>query len=166
MLTRSGLLIGRVFGIPIYLDLSWFFLFVLLTITLRGQFAQEHTDWGSGQQWWVAVATSVLFFASVILHELGHSMVARRYKIPVVSITLFVFGGLARIGRDPSKAIQEFNIAIAGPIASLVLAAGFYGVTRLVPETATVNALATYLADTNLALALFNLLPGFPLDGG
>ncbi len=166
MLTRSGLLIGRVFGIPIYLDLSWFFLFMLLTITLRGQFADEHTDWGSGQQWSVALATSALFFASVIFHELAHSMVARRYKIPVVSITLFVFGGLARIGREPSKAIQEFNIAIAGPIASLLLAAAFYGVTRVSPGPAAVSAVAHYLADTNLVLALFNLLPGFPLDGG
>jgi Zn-dependent protease/predicted transcriptional regulator len=166
MLTRSGLLIGRVFGIPIYLHPSWVFIFVLITISLHGQFEQEHANWSLGQHWSVAIATSVLFFASVIFHELAHSVVARAYKIPVVSITLFVFGGLARIGRDPSKAIQEFNIAIAGPVASLILAAAFYGVTMVSPETTMPGAIAGSLWETNLILAIFNMLPGFPLDGG
>jgi Zn-dependent protease/CBS domain-containing protein len=166
MFTRNGLLIGRVFGIPIYLHASWVFIFVLITISLHAQFAQEHADWTSQQHWAVGIGTSVLFFASVIFHELAHSLVARAYKIPVVSITLFVFGGLARIGRDPSKAIQEFNIAVAGPIASLFLAAAFFGVTLVSPESAMPGALARSLALTNLTLALFNLLPGFPLDGG
>ena len=166
MLTRSGLLIGRVFGIPIYLHPSWIIIFVLITITLQKQFAQEHANWSAGQHWGVGITTSVLFFASVVFHELAHSVVARAYKIPVVSITLFVFGGLARIGREPSKAIQEFNIAIAGPIASFVLAAAFYGVTLVSPESAMPGAVARSLSDTNLMLAVFNLLPGFPLDGG
>lgn len=166
MFTRSGLLIGRVFGIPIYLHPSWIFVFVLITISLHAQFEHDHGDWSAGQHWGVGIATSVLFFASVVFHELAHSVVARAYKIPVVSITLFIFGGLARIGREPSKAIQEFNIAIAGPIASLVLCAAFWGITLVSPESAIPGAVGLSLSKTNLVLALFNLLPGFPLDGG
>jgi Zn-dependent protease/predicted transcriptional regulator len=166
MFTRSGLLIGRVFGIPIYLHPSWIFVFVLITISLHAQFEHDHGDWSAGQHWGVGIATSVLFFASVVFHELAHSVVARAYKIPVISITLFIFGGLARIGREPSKAIQEFNIAIAGPIASLVLCAAFWGITLASPESAMPGAVGLSLSKTNLVLALFNLLPGFPLDGG
>ena len=92
--------------------------------------------------------TSLLFFGSVLFHELSHSVIARHYKIRVVSITLFIFGGVARIGRDPSKAIQEFNIAIAGPIASFVLSAAFYGISLLAPSDEKLTALATYLAAT------------------
>jgi Zn-dependent protease/predicted transcriptional regulator len=160
------LLIGRVFGIPIYLHPSWIFVFVLITISLHAQFEHDHGDWSAGQHWGVGIATSVLFFASVVFHELAHSVVARAYKIPVISITLFIFGGLARIGREPSKAIQEFNIAIAGPIASLVLCAAFWGITLASPESAMPGAVGLSLSKTNLVLALFNLLPGFPLDGG
>jgi Zn-dependent protease/predicted transcriptional regulator len=166
MPTRSGLLIGRIFGIPIYLHASWVIIFVLITMTLQSQFAQEHPQWTSAQHWIVGVVTSLLFFASVLFHELAHSVVARMYKIPVVSITLFVFGGVARIGREPCKAIQEFNIAIAGPIASLFLAVAFFGLTLLFPYSTMPGALATWLWKTNASLAVFNLLPGFPLDGG
>jgi Zn-dependent protease/predicted transcriptional regulator len=141
-------------------------IFVLITMSLAMQFTQEHPQWTSVQHWAVGVATSLLFFASVLFHELAHSMVARFYKIRVVSITLFVFGGVARIAREPSKAIQEFNIAIAGPIASLFLAFGFYSLTQFFPYAQMTGALAAWLWQTNAALALFNLLPGFPLDGG
>ena len=108
----------------------------------------------------------MLFFASVLFHELSHSVVAQHYKIRVVSITLFLFGGLARIEREPSNAVQEFNIAVAGPLASGFLAGGFFGLALLLPYSQTVGALATWLWQTNFALAVFNLLPGFPLDGG
>ena len=141
-------------------------IFVLITMSLAMQFTQEHPQWTSTQHWAVGVATSLLFFASVLFHELAHSMVARIYKIRVVSITLFVFGGVARIGREPAKAIQEFNIAIAGPLASLFLALGFYSLTQFFPYAQMTGALAVWLWQTNAALALFNLLPGFPLDGG
>lgn len=141
-------------------------IFVLITMSLAMQFTQEHPQWTSVQHWAVGVATSLLFFASVLFHELAHSMVARFYKIRVVSITLFVFGGVARIAREPSKAFQEFNIAIAGPIASLFLAFGFYSLTQFFPYAQMTGALAAWLWQTNAALALFNLLPGFPLDGG
>jgi Zn-dependent protease len=141
-------------------------IFVLITMSLAMQFTQEHPQWTSVQHWSVGVVTSLLFFASVLFHELSHSVVARFYKIRVVSITLFVFGGVARLGREPAKPIQEFNIAIAGPIASFVLAFGFYSLTLFFSYSQMVGALAVWLWQTNAALALFNLLPGFPLDGG
>jgi Zn-dependent protease/predicted transcriptional regulator len=162
----SGLRIGKILGIPIYLHASWVIIFVLITMSLAMQFTQDHPQWTPAQHWTVGVATSLLFFASVVFHELSHSVVAKAYKIPVISITLFVFGGLARIGRDPSKAIQEFNIAIAGPIASFFLAGVFFALARFFPFSTMTGALATWLWETNFALAAFNLLPGFPLDGG
>lgn len=161
-----GLRIGRILGIPIYVHASWMIIFVLITMSLAMQFTQEHPQWTETQHWTVGVVTSLLFFASVLLHELAHSMVARIYKIRVISITLFVFGGVARIGREPARAIQEFNIAIAGPLASLFLAFGFYSLTQFFPYAQMTGALAVWLWQTNAALALFNLLPGFPLDGG
>ena len=166
MFTRSGLLIGRVFGIPIYLHPSWVIIFVLITMTLQGQFAQEHPQWTGGQHWSVGVGTSFLFFASVLFHELAHGLIARLYKIPVTSITLFVFGGVSRIGREPTRAMEEFNIAIAGPIANALLAGAFYLLTLRFPYETMPGALATWLWDANAMLALVNLVPGFPLDGG
>src|SRR6266404_942742 len=161
-----GLRIGRILGIPIYVHPSWMIIFVLITMSLAMQFTQEHPQWTSVQHWSVGVATSLLFFASVLFHELSHSVVARFYKIRVISITLFVFGGVARLGREPSKPIQEFNIAIAGPIASFVLAGGFFSLTLFFPYSQMIGALGVWLGRTNAGLALFNLLPGFPLDGG
>jgi len=162
----SGLRIGKILGIPIYLHSTWVFIFAAITYIIASQYKQEHPLWADTQHWTVGVLTSLLFFASVLFHELSHSLVAQHYKIRVVSITLFLFGGLARIEREPSKAVQEFNIAIAGPLASAFLAGGFFGLTLLLPYSQTVGALATWLCRTNAALAVFNLLPGFPLDGG
>ena len=162
----SGLRIGKILGIPIYLHSSWVIIFALITFSLGIQYTQLHPQWSAAQHWTVGILTSLLFFGSVIFHELAHSVVAQHYKIRVVSITLFVFGGLARIERDPSKAIQEFNIAIAGPLASGFLAAVFYGLTFFSSGTQMVGALSGWLCETNLALAVFNLVPGFPLDGG
>src|ERR1700730_2595093 len=160
-----GLRIGRILGIPIYVHASWMIIFVLITMSLAMQFTQEHPQWTTVQHWAVGIVTSLLFFASVVFHELSHSMVARIYKIRVISITLFVFGGVARLGREPAKPMQEFNIAIAGPLASFFLA-GIFGLMLKIPHGEMLSALATYLAGTNLMLAVFNLLPGFPLDGG
>jgi Zn-dependent protease len=162
----AGLRIGKILGIPIYLHSTWVFIFAAITYIIASQFNKEHPLWTDTQHWTVGVLTSLLFFASVLFHELSHSVVAQHYKIRVVSITLFLFGGLARIEREPSKATQEFNIAIAGPLASGLLAGGFFGLTLLFPYSQTVGALATWLYRTNAALAVFNLLPGFPLDGG
>ena len=166
MIRGSGLRIGRILGIPIYLHSTWVFIFAAITYIIASQFKQEHPLWTDTQHWTVGVLTSLLFFASVLFHELSHSVVAQHYKIRVVSITLFLFGGLARIEREPSNAVQEFNIAVAGPLASGFLAGGFFGLALLLPYSQTVGALATWLWQTNFALAVFNLLPGFPLDGG
>ena len=166
MPTRPGLKIGRILGIPIYLHASWVIIFFLITFSLAMQFTQEHPHWSATQHWTIGIVTSLLFFASVLFHELAHSVVAQHYKIQVVSITLFIFGGVARIGREPSKAIQEFNIAVAGPLASFFLYGVFYGLTRIFPYSEMLGALAAWLAFINVRLASFNLIPGFPLDGG
>jgi Zn-dependent protease len=163
---NPGLKIGHVFGIPIYLHPSWFIILVIVAPSLATQFGKDHPNWSAPQYWAVGILTSLLFFASVIIHELGHSVVAIRYKLPVVSITLFVFGGLARISRDPDKPLQEFNIAIAGPVTSFLLAAGFWSLTRIAPHNQMLVALGGWLAVTNLILGIFNLVPGFPMDGG
>ncbi|MGH9675838.1 MAG: site-2 protease family protein [Candidatus Acidiferrum sp.] len=126
----------------------------------------DHPTWGPKEQWTAGILTSLLFFASILFHELSHSVVAQHYKIPVVSITLFIFGGVARIGRDPSKAIQEFNIAVAGPLASFFLYGAFFALPKTFPGSEMLGAVAGWLAFINLRLAVFNLIPGFPLDGG
>jgi Zn-dependent protease/CBS domain-containing protein len=166
MIRRGGIRIGRILGIPIFLHPSWFIIFVLITLSLTTQFRQQHPQWSEAQHWLVGILTSLLFFGSVLFHELSHSVVALRYKIPVVSITLFVFGGVAHIGREPSSAKQEFDIAFAGPLSSYFLAGAFYGLTLFFPYAEMLGALAAWLAWTNFALATFNLVPGFPLDGG
>lgn len=166
MAKSTGFRIARIFGIPIYLDATWLVVFSLITWTIVQQYSKMHPQWSNAQHWLTGVLTSLLFFSSVVFHELSHSVVAQHYKIRVLSITLFLFGGVARIQRDPSRAIQEFNIAVAGPLASGFLSAVFWGITRFYPFEAMSGALATWLWQTNLALAVFNLLPGFPLDGG
>jgi Zn-dependent protease/predicted transcriptional regulator len=166
MAPRQGMRIGKILGIPIFLHSTWVIIFAAITYSLAMQFEQQNPGWTPAQQWSVGVFTSVLFFASLLFHELAHSVVAQHYKIRVLSITLFIFGGVASIERDPSKAIQEFNIAIAGPLASGFLAGVFVALAVFFPSNATVAALAGWLWKTNAMLAIFNLLPGFPLDGG
>jgi Zn-dependent protease/predicted transcriptional regulator len=163
---RSGIKIGRVFGIPIYLHLSWILIFALISYSLVGEFGARYPQWTSGELWFLGLLTSVLFFGSVLFHELSHSVVARHYRIPVASITLFFFGGIASITRDPDSAGQEFLIAAAGPASSYVLAGAFGLLSYSTPNGSMPNALGAWLSWTNLALATFNLLPGFPLDGG
>jgi Zn-dependent protease/predicted transcriptional regulator len=161
-----GIQIGRVFGIPIFIDPSWLFIFAVITWSLGVYFTQQHPQWTRVQHWTIGALTSFLFFGSILFHELSHSLVARAYKIRVESITLFVFGGLARIANEAGSAMQEFNIAVAGPVSSLVLAGAFYALTLRFPYDTMIGALALWLAEINATLALFNLLPGFPLDGG
>src|SRR5215469_1825462 len=162
----SGFRIAKVLGIPIYLDASWLLIFGLITYELAMNFRQLHPQWTPTEHWTLGILTSLLFFGSVLFHELAHSVVALYYKIPVHSITLFIFGGLARIGREPSKPIQEFNIAAAGPLASFFLAAAFWATMRLFPSEQMVGVLGGYLFWANASLGAFNLAPGFPLDGG
>ena len=162
----SGVPLGRIFGIPIYLHASWFIIFLLITLSLRTQFTSQHPGWSPAQHWTLGLITSALFFGSVVFHELSHSVVAMRYKIPVQSITLFVFGGLARISQDAANAMQEFTIAIAGPLSSFFLAGVFWLMAHYFHGSEMVAAAARWLWEINFTLAIFNLVPGFPLDGG
>jgi Zn-dependent protease/predicted transcriptional regulator len=166
MQPRSGLRVGSIFGIPLYLHSTWFIIFALITLSLATQFQTQHPGWTTPQYWILGIAVSILFFASVVFHELGHSVIAMKYKIPVVSITLFIIGGLAQIAREPDSAKQEFNIAIAGPIASFILGVGFFGAMQLLPAGGLFFAAAAWLSWINFALGAFNLIPGFPMDGG
>lgn len=164
---RSTIRLGRLLGIPVGLDVSWFIIFVLITLSLASYFRGLHPNWSPALHWTVGLATSLLFFVSVVLHELGHSVIALRYRIPVLSITLFVFGGVARIARDPARPSQEFWIAIAGPVTSYLLGGIFYlGFLLATPVSEPLGGLCQYLAGINAILATFNLIPGFPLDGG
>jgi Zn-dependent protease/predicted transcriptional regulator len=166
-MTRQDVPLGRILGIPVGLDYSWFLIFGLLTWMLAGSYyPSEFTDWPPLLYWLTGAVTAIMLFASVLLHELGHSVVALRYRIPVRSITLFIFGGVARIGAEPPSAVAEFFIAIAGPLVSLALAAFFYAVQPVVSGMEPLWGVVKYLAYINLALVLFNLIPGYPLDGG
>jgi Zn-dependent protease len=162
----GGLRIGRILGIPIFLHPTWFIVFLLVTLGLGGQLAGEHPHWRGLLRWLVAGGTSLLFFGSILLHELGHSVLARRHRVAVRSITLFVFGGVALMERDPDSPRAEFEIAIAGPLVSALLALGFTLLARGLPEASAPASLLDWLVRINLGIALFNLLPGFPLDGG
>jgi Zn-dependent protease/CBS domain-containing protein len=159
--------LGRILGIPIDLDYSWFLIFALLTWSLAGNyFPTEFPGWPVVQYWILGAVTAIMLFVSVLLHELGHSVVAMRYRIPVLRITLFIFGGIAQIGAEPPSASAEFWIAIAGPAVSLTLAIVFGLLQSVAAALPVALALVTYLAYINGALVLFNLIPGFPLDGG
>jgi Zn-dependent protease/CBS domain-containing protein len=167
MLNRQGISLGRILGIPIRLDYSWFLVFVLITWTLAASYYPgEFNNWPVAEYWLVAAATAILLFVSVLLHELGHSVIAIRYKIPVRRITLFIFGGVAEIGAEPPSASAEFWIALAGPAVSLVLAVIFGSLRLVLTGIAPLLAVAEYLAYINGVLFVFNLIPGFPLDGG
>lgn len=159
--------LGKILGIPINLDYSWFLILALITWMLaESYFPQEFKNWTQFSYWFVGLITSFLFFLSIVLHELGHSILAKKYKIKVKRITLFVFGGVAEIAKEPPKSSAEFWIAIAGPITSFLLAAIFYGLEKASGGNAYLVAPFRYLAYINFILALFNLIPGFPLDGG
>jgi Zn-dependent protease len=166
-MTRHSIPLGKILGIQIGLDYSWLLIFALITWMLADSYyPEEFKDWSPLLYWVTGAATAIMLFVSVLLHELGHSVVALRYKIPVRSITLFLFGGVAQIGAEPPSAVAEFFIAIAGPLVSLALAVLFYAAQPLVAGAEPLLGLAKYLAYINLALVLFNLIPGYPLDGG
>lgn len=167
MSMNAGFRIATVWGIPIRLHASWFIIFGLLTWSLATGFLPEAYPQLPGySHWLLGGLTSLLFAASVLLHELGHAWQARRDGVPVRQVTLFIFGGVAEITREPSSAGSEFRIAIAGPLVSLALAGIFGGLYLLDRPLAMLAAPSEWLARINLTLALFNLIPGFPLDGG
>ena len=164
---RHTIPIGRVFGIPIDLDYSWFLIAILITWLLAVNYYPIEFKGGTvGQYWLMGAITAVLFFASIIVHELAHCWVALRYKIPIHRITLFIFGGVSQIAGEPPSAAAEFLIAIAGPVTSFILAAIFFALERPLANATPAVAVAKYLALINGLLGLFNLVPGFPLDGG
>jgi len=166
-MTRQAIPVARILGIPIGLDYSWFLIFALLTWMLAASYyPAEFHGWPRWLYWIVGAATAILFFLSILLHELGHSVVALRYKVPVRSITLFVFGGVANIGGEPPSARAELLIAIAGPLVSFVLGLLFYALQPAFTASEPLLGLSRYLTYINFGVALFNLVPGYPLDGG
>ncbi len=160
--------LGRIFGIPFRLDYSWFLIFIFITVLLSYlYFPDSYPLWSPAYYWIVGIATSLLFFASVLTHELAHSLVGIRGGIPVKSITLFFFGGIAHIGKEASHPTTELKMAAAGPLCSIALAGLFYSISWLSSGfNEYVAGLTLWLAYINLILAAFNMIPGFPLDGG
>src|SRR5262245_33796517 len=179
---RDGIRIGRIFGINIYLDWSWIFIFLLITWSLAvGVFPSWHPDWSPALSFAVATVASLLFFASVLLHELSHSLVARARGLPVRRITLFLFGGASNIEREPHDPKTEFLMAVVGPLTSIALGFIFLilggtlamGMSEMmdapvetISKLSPLLTLFLWLGPINIFVGLFNLLPGFPLDGG
>ncbi len=164
----SSFKIGKIAGIEIGVHWSWLFIFVLITWSFASGILEEFfPEWTNAQRWSVGVIVAGIFFASILLHELSHSLVAKARGIPVKGITLFVFGGVSNLGREAESAGEEFQIAIVGPLTSLGIGLVFaivWAALRIpAPDAA---AVAGYLAAVNGIIAAFNLLPGFPLDGG
>lgn len=161
--------LGKLFGIPFKLHYSWFLIFIFITVILSYAYYPEVTDdsWSTTAYWGLGVLTSILFFASVLIHELSHSAVAIRGGMPVKSITLFFFGGVAQITREATKPTTELKMAIAGPLASIALAGLYYGIFWISSGFNEYLAVVCWwLALINGVLAVFNMIPGFPLDGG
>ena len=166
-MSRHGIPIGRIFGIAIDLDYSWFLIFGLITWILAvSYYPSEFRNWSGVEYWAMGAITAILLFVSVLVHELAHSLVAQRYGIPVPRITLFLFGGVSQIASEPPSPATEFWIAIVGPLTSFAVAAFCWEIEPLAAGSQPLFALAEYLAILNLILAVFNLIPGFPLDGG
>lgn len=162
---NGSLRIGSLFGIPFYINLSWFLILGLVTWDYGSQLGLAFPALGVSA-WVLGLVAALLLFVSVLAHELGHSFVAIRQGIPVNSITLFLFGGLASLGEESKTPAGAFWVAIAGPLVSLVLFATFTAINAFTGVTGAPAAVIGLIASINLALALFNLLPGLPLDGG
>ena len=159
----------RLSGIPIYLDASWLIILALLTLTTAQRYRLSFPDLPAGTIWIMGGVTAVAFFACIVLHELGHAVVARRGGMPVRGITLFLFGGVAELEGEPPSAGREFSMAVAGPLVSLVLGLGFWGLAEWGVRAdwpVPVWAVLGYLAAINIIVLVFNLIPAFPLDGG
>ena len=160
--------LGKLFGIQFRLHYTWFIIFILIVVSLATQyFPAIYPGWSYLIYWIISIIASLLFFASLVAHELAHSFVAKANGIPVKSITLFIFGGVAQIAREATKASTEFRMAAAGPACSLAIG-GLFALLWLLTQNIIepVAAMALWLAYINGLLAVFNLIPGFPLDGG
>jgi Zn-dependent protease/CBS domain-containing protein len=178
---RTGFSLGRIFGIRIRIDWSWLFIFALITWNLVTVFAELNPEWSTALNVTIAVAGSLLFFASVLAHELAHSLVAQAQGTGVDSITLFLFGGVSNIQEEPKSPQNEFIMAILGPVTSIVLGGILVtaailltgpGLTfdapapNILAQLGPVTTLLLWLGSVNIFLGIFNLVPGFPLDGG
>ncbi len=162
---NGNIRVGNLFGIPFYVNPSWFIVLGLMTLSFGTDLAIQ-TSLSGAYPWILGLATSLLLFGSVLAHELGHSFVAISQGIEVKSITLFIFGGLAALGKESETPEQSFLVAIAGPLVSLIL----FAILTVVLNTSSLplflNIIVSLLAYINLVLALFNMIPGLPLDGG
>ncbi len=169
---KASIKLGRIFGIEIGLHYSWFIIALLIVLSLSSYFSGAHPDWGSGVIWAMALGSAVLFFAAIVVHELSHALVAMSRDLPVRSITLFALGGVAQIEKDAPDGKTEFWIGIVGPITSAVIGFLCLGLSYLLgwtpmsePET-PLMAMLVWLGYINITLAIFNMIPGFPMDGG
>lgn len=165
---KGAIRLGSIRGIEIGVHYNWLLIFFLVAWSLAmGYFPQSYPGWTQLTYWTTGVIASILLFVSVLLHELAHSFVAQARGLPVRSITLFIFGGVSNIMREAENPRTEFAMAVVGPLSSLVIAGVFYGLFLVVPNKLDpLAALLSYLALINAFLAVFNLIPGFPLDGG
>lgn len=163
---KRGLQVGSLFGIPLFIDPSWFLIAALVTFAEGVAWQELYPNWGPVLAWGAGFAMALLLFSSVLLHELGHSLVARSQGIKVSAITLFLFGGIASIEEESKTPGQAFQVAIAGPSVSICLWLLLSLAAALLSPSSPVAVLSQSLAGINLVLALFNLIPGLPLDGG
>jgi Zn-dependent protease/predicted transcriptional regulator len=169
---RSHIKLGRIFGIEIGIHYSWFIIAFLITFSLAGQYRAANKGWSETTLWATAVFTALLFFLCLLAHELSHSLMARAHKLPVSRITLFALGGVSVIEKEAQSAKTEFLVAIVGPVTSVVigtalvlLSGGFkIGMNAVMPTPGL--AMMHWLGYINIGLGVFNMLPGFPLDGG
>src|SRR5437764_9771199 len=162
-----SLRLGKIAGIDIYVNFSWLIILVFLTWSLATGWFTVYPGWSVGTYWIVSLIAAILLFVSVLLHELAHSIVARAKGLPVKNITLFIFGGISNLEQEPASPGVEFQMAVVGPVVSLLIG----GLSLLLFAVLTggspqVEAILGYLGFTNLLLGIFNLIPGFPLDGG
>lgn len=170
---RSSISLGRIFGISVGVSYSWFIILAIVSYIVYGQLSLELPRWGTGPLVGLAGATGILFFGSILAHELAHSLVATRSGVPVRGITLFLLGGVSHISREARRPWGEFIIAVVGPLLSLaiggiMLAVALYAAPVLPrgPLRDGLIVVSFLIGWTNLALGVFNLLPGYPLDGG
>lgn len=165
----QGWRIGRIFGINIEIHFTWLIIFGLILWVVTQEIGQASPEVSGANLWITAIITTVLFFVCLVLHELSHSLMANHLGADVSRITLFVFGGVSQLKREPDSPADEFKVAIVGPLTSLALAGVFYAIYYAL-ETVGVpqvwSTAAHWVAYINVALAVFNMLPGFPLDGG
>src|SRR3974390_44682 len=158
---RSQIKLGRIFGIEIGLHYSWFLIAFLIVFSLASQFRATNRDWGDGTIIALSLLTGALFFVSLLLHELSHSVFAKSHGVPVREITLFALGGVSQIERNPTSARTEFWMAFVGPLTSAVIGSVSLGLARLIGMPSTpLHAMFSWLGYINLGLAVFNCIPG------